>query len=626
MMMNSTGFKRKISAIFNADVAGYSRLMGDDEDATVEMLTRYRSIMIKLIEAHRGRVVDSPGDNLLAEFSSVVEALRCGWNVQNELADHNADLPSERRMAFRIGINLGDVIEDDGRLYGDAINVASRLESLAQAGGICLSGAAYDQVKNKLPYTYSYQGEHRVKNIKDPVRVYRVNMSMQASGKAAPVKKPIPRKISWAKAAILGVGIVAFIAGLWLWGVWHAPGPPAGVTDPAFKGRASIAILPLKNLSGDPGQEYFSDGITNDIITDLSKFRYLTVISGNTTFTYKDKNVSADSVGRDLGVRYVLEGSVQKAEDNVRINTRLIDAANGAHIWAERYERRFKDIFRLQGEIVQAIVTRLALKTLKTEQERAMVKAPQDLQAYDYLLRGWAHHHLRTRESNRKAAAMFTKAIELDPRYSEAYTGLGALEIAKVSYGWTEFTQKALSKALASGRKALELDDGNASAHSMLAEVYAFQNQYPLAISSCERAIELNPNDANSYHILGFVLLWSGLTDEAIDALETVLRLDSGTRSNTWMHLGLAYYLKGQYTKALGALETGVIRRPDFAGYHLALAATYGRMGRDTDAAQAAEAALRLDPFFEADTYGTVFRNLEDKKAIVEGLRMAGLK
>lgn len=629
-IMNSGSYKRKISAIFSADVAGYSRLMGDDEDATVKTLVRYRNVMANLVQQHRGRVVDSPGDNLLAEFSSVVDALRCGWDVQQEIKNRNLALTDDRQMRYRIGINLGDVIEEDGRIYGDGINVASRLEGLAEAGGICLSGSAYDQVKNKLPYRFEYQGEHVVKNIKDPVRVYRVEMAKKTSEKGRPRKiVPLKRPVAL-KALYLITALLMLTAGLAFWMFLHLPSRSSrqqpGLADIALTGKASIAVLPLKNLSGDPGQEYFSDGITNDIITDLSKFRYLMVISGNTTLAYKGKSVSAMAVGRELGVRYVLEGSIQKAGDQLRINTQLIDASNGTHIWAERYERAYNDIFRLQGDIVQAIVTRLAIKTFKAEQARAMVKKQQDLQAYDYLLRGWEQYYHRTRESNLKAGEMFSKAIVLDPRYAEAYAGLGVVEVAKVSYGWTEFPKKALENAHAHGHKALELDDTNASAHSMLAEVYAFQNHYQLAIREAERAIALNPNDADSYHKLGFVLLWSGRTDEALAALEMVMRLDSGTRLNTWMHLGLAYYLKGLYDKALGALENGVVRRPNFAGYYIALAATYARMGRLDDATRAAEAVRRFDPFFKAGSYGTVFRDPIHKRAIVEGLRMAGLE
>ncbi|MEJ2158191.1 MAG: tetratricopeptide repeat protein [Desulfobacteraceae bacterium] len=627
--MNAEQYRRKISAIFNADVAGYSRLMGDDEEDTVKTLTRYRAVMFERIRQHGGRVVDSPGDNLLAEFPSVVEALRCGLDVQRDLGRRNASLLEERRMQFRIGINLGDVIEEDGRLYGDAINVASRLESLADSGGISLSGTAYDQVKNKLPCRFDFQGEHRVKNIKDPVRVYRVEM---ASNTTTTVRSPktaaAGRSISLRILLLMTTLLIVMAAAYWKYRQMPTPlrlSQTKGA-DAALAEKAAIAVLPFKNLSGDPEQEYFSDGITNDIITDLSRFRYLMVISGNTTFTYKNKPIDAAAIGREIGARYVLKGTIQKSDTDLRINTQLIDAANGVHLWAERYEREYKDIFKLQSEIVQAIVSRLALKTFKAERDRAMVKAPNDLQAYDYLLRGWEYFNRRTRSSNMRARALFSKAVALDSRYADAYSGLGSVDLVKATNGWTEFPQKTLENAETYARKALELDEANALAHSLLAEIYAFQNQYPLAIREAERAIELNPNDANSYQKLGFIKLWSGQTDEAIAALRKSLRLDSHTRTNAWMHLGMAYYLKGLYGKALEALEDGLVKRPDFVGFHIVLAATYARMGRAEDAGRAADAVRHLDPFFEADTFGTVFRNPAHKQALVEGLRMAGLK
>jgi adenylate cyclase len=623
-------YKRKISAILSADVAGYGRLMGDDEDATVRTLTGYRNVISDLVRQHHGRVIDSPGDNLLAEFSSVVDALRCGWDVQMEIDTRNSELRENRRMNYRIGINLGDVIEEDGRIYGDGVNVAARLESLAEAGGINISGSAYDQVKNKLSYRFEYQGEQPVKNIKDPVRIYRVEMTPEAAGKRRHTKKADAKQPVFVKILLLVAAVAILSAGLAVWLFLHTRSlSRSHITDAPghqLADKASIAVLPFKNLSENREQEYFSDGITNDIITDLSRFRYLLVISGNTTFTYKGKSVSAVAVGRELNVRYVLEGSVQKAGDTVRINAQLIDTSTGAHVWAERYERDYEDIFKLQGDLVQAIVARLAIKTLEFEQARAMRKKPQDLKAYDYLLRGWAHYNRRTRVSNTKAGEMFSKAVTIDPHYSAAYAGLGWVDNAKAAYGWTEFPDKALANAYALGRKALDLDESNANAHSLLANVYAFQNQYELAIREAERAIELNPNDSYSYAELGFVLLWSGRVDEAISALENSLRLDTNSPQNPWWHLGMAYYLKGRYKEALNILEEGVIIRPDFVGYHITLAATYARLGRLEEAARAADTVRRLDPFFQIDTYGTAFRNPTHRDIIVEGLRKAGLK
>jgi adenylate cyclase len=629
--MSVGSYNRKISAIWSADVAGYSRLMGNDEEGTVHTLTRYRDVMYDLIRQHHGRVVDSPGDNLLAEFSSVVDALRCAWDVQQELANRNAELPENRRMLFRIGINLGDVIEEKGELYGDGVNVAARLESLAEPGGIHLSGAVYDQVKNKLPFQFEFTGEQAVKNIKDPVRAYRVVMGSE---------RPTSRIQNHAKSRTLSRGGMLFLlaaaiavlgVGFYFWVAMHGRSlsgkPPESNTslDPLSQ-SASIAVLPFKNLSGDAEQEYFSDGITNDIITDLSRFRNLLVIASNTVFLYKGKTVNVKNVGQELGVRYVLEGSVQKAGDSVRINAQLINASNGTHVWAERYHREYRDIFKLQGDIVQAIVTKLAIKTFQYDQARAMRKKPQDLQAYDYLLRGYAYYHQRTRAAYSMAREMFAKAVALDPYYAAAYVGSGELEYGKVAYGWTEFPDKALANAFAFGQKALELDESNSAAHSLLSSVYTFQNKYDLAIKEAERAIELNPNDSGSYNELGWALLWSGRLDDAIAALQMSLRLDSSSPRNTWWHLGIAYYLKERYEKALDTLEEGLIKRPNFTGYHIALAATYARLGRLEAAARAAADVRRLDPFFEVASFGTGFRQPAHRDAIVAGLRKAGLE
>jgi adenylate cyclase len=629
--MNPGNYNRKISAIWSADVAGYSRLMGDDEEKTVQTLTRYREVMSGLIEQHRGRVVDSPGDNLLADFSSVVEALRCAWDVQQELAHRNAALPEDRRMHFRIGLNLGDVIEEKGRLYGDGVNVAARLESLAAPGGILISGTVYDQVKHKLPFQFEFTGEQAVKNIQDPVRAYRV---VTEPGVRTGLIRKRAKKQQHSKTGIfllLAAAIAVLGIGFYYWVAMHArslSGKPAqsSAQFQPLSQRASIAVLPFKNLSGDSEQEYFSDGITNDIITDLSRFRNLLVIASNTVFMYKGQTVSIQDVGRELGVRYVLAGSVQKAGDSVRINAQLIDAATGTHVWADRYNREYRDIFKLQGDIVQAIVTKLAIKTFQYEQARAMRKNPQNLQAYDYLLRGYAHYHQRTRAAYAMAREMFSKAVALDPYYAAAYVGSGLLEYGKVAYGWTEFPDKALTNAFAFGQKALKLDESNAAAHSLLSSVYTFQNKYDLAIQEAERAIELNPNDSGSFNELGWALLWSGRLEAAIAALEMSLRLDSSSLRNSWWHLGIAYYLKERYEEALNILVKGQIKRPNFAGYQIALAATYARLGRAEEAARAAAALRRLDPFFEVDSFGTGFRQPAHREAIAAGLRAAGLK
>ena len=606
--MTQEGFKRKLAAILSADAVGYSRLMGDNEESTIRTLKDYREAMKILIEQHRGRIVDATGDNLLAEFASVVDAVICAATIQQMLTERNAELPEKRKMQFRIGVNLGDVVEERNRIYGDGVNIAARLESLADEGGICISGTAYDQIKNKLPFRYDYQGEQTVKNIKEPVRVYRVIREADATGKKIDGRKTGSKRWIWATLAILVILCVGVLTLYWHVYLRQAPGKiekaskeKTVITSPD---KPSIAVLPFANLSGDPEQAYFSDGITNDLITALSRFGDLLVIASNTVFTYKGKAVNVKEVGHELGVRYVLEGSVQKAGDKVRINAQLIEATSGHHLWAEQYNRDLKDLFALQDEIVQILIARLAIKISTTEQARAMRKSTANLEAYDYLQRGREYLHRVTRSANRKARQLFENALELDPNYASAYAGLGWTYFRRVSYGWTEFADQSLQQALDLAHKALSLDESNGSAHLLAGNVYTFRSQYNLAINECQQAININPNDADSYYHIGWVLLWSGKVDEAIRNLEKVLRLDSSTVNNTLWHLGMAYYLKGRYQDAQAALERGVIQKPNFVGYHIALAATFAQLGRVADAKRSAEKVLQLNPFFEVENWG----------------------
>jgi adenylate cyclase len=628
--MSGKGLNRKLAAILSADVKGYSRLMGEDEDFTVSTLTAYREIMTTLIDQHRGRVVDSPGDNLLAEFASAVNAVRCAVEIQTELETKNAELPESRRMEFRIGINLGDVIEEGERIYGDGVNIAARLESLAEAGGICISGSVYEQVENKLTLGYEYLGEQSVKNIPKPVRAYYIIMDSQVAGKVIGEKKIRSKPLQWAVVAT-GVAVVGFTAvAVWNFYFRFRPAPEKvstiSKTVIALTDRASIAILPFKNLSGDPEQEYFSDGITNDIITDLSKFRKLLVIASNTVFTYKSKAVKVKDVSRELGVRYVLEGSVQKLSNKVRINAQLIDANTDHHLWAERYDRDINDLFAIQDEIVQTIVTTLAIKVDTAERTRAMRKDTDNLEAYDYALRGKEFILRRTRTTNIKAKEMFKKALEQDSRYAPAYVGLGWAYYLEAVAGWTEFPIQAMEKALAYGQKALSIVEPDALTHALLGSVYLRLEKYDLAISELQRAIDLNPNHALSYLRLGTIMLFAGRTDEAIQFLQTGLRYHPYTDLDDYGRLAFAYYLKGRYEDAITTLEPGLVRNPNNAWLHISLAAAYAQAGRKEDAKRSAEMAMKLHPFFEVESSFTLFRNPTDREKILEGLRKAGLK
>jgi adenylate cyclase len=493
-------------------------------------------------------------------------------------------------------------------------------------GGICISGTAYDQVKSKLVFGYEYTGEHTVKNIKEPVRVYRVLMEPEAAGKLIGETKSMLRRWSLASAVIV---LVIGATAIWVYYMRLTPNSEETISPSKsallLVGRASIAVLPFSNLSGEPEQEYFSDGISNDLITTLSKFPELLVIASNTIFTYKGKPVNIEHVGQELGVRYVLEGSVQKAGAKVRINAQLIDATSGFHIWSEHYNRELKDIFAVQEEIVHTIVGKLAVKIEAAERKRVLHKRTESLEAYDYLLRGLELFQTRTCADFRKARQMFEKAIALDPDFASAYVGLGRTYQSQTSYGCTEFPSQALQRAKDLATKAINLDEFQSDAYALLGMVYTYSGRYDLAISQLNQAIEINPNDAYAHSYRGQVMLWSGRVDDAIQSMEIALRFDPNRSPGDFMFLGIGYYLKGQYDKAINVLEKGLNRKLDWVGNHIILAAAYAQLDRSDDAEREVQEILRLEPFFELDNYGTVYRNQADRAKIVQGLRKAGL-
>jgi len=485
--MTQEGFKRKLTAIFSSDVEGYSRLMGEDEEATVRTITAYREVLTTLIQQHNGKVLDSPGDNLLADFVSVVDAVQCAVAVQKEIKLRNDGLSENRRMQFRIGINLGDVIEEEGRIYGDGVNIAARLEGLADPGGICVSKTVFDHIESKLPYGYDFIGDQTVKNIAKPVGAYRVVMDprVTVSGKPVDIK---PAAIRLTPILVGAVVVLALAVAVGIWQFYVRPkAEPASMEKKAFPlpGRPFIAVLPFANMSGDPEQEYFSDGMTEEIITRLSMNPGLSVIARNSTFTYKGKPVKIQEVGQELGVRYVVEGSVRKADNMVRITAQLIDATTEGHLWAKTYDREFKDIFNLQDEIAQQVVAALNIESREAEQARVRRIPTENLTAYDSLLRGLSHFSRPTKEENAKAKAMFERAIELDSEYASAYVLLGYAHFMDHVFG-SNRGPRTLEQVSEFARKAISLDDSSSLAHALLAEVYKIKGQFEQAISQAE--------------------------------------------------------------------------------------------------------------------------------------------
>jgi adenylate cyclase len=589
--MTTQEVKRKLTAILSADVKGYSRLMGEDEEWTLRTLNVYKGMMRSIIQQHRGRVLGTPGDNVLAEFESVVDAVQCGVEVQQVLRAKNALLPETRRMEFRIGINLGDVIEDGDSIYGDGVNIAARLEGLAEAGGICISGSAYEQIENKLPLRYDYMGEHEMKNIAKPVRVYKAQIEPEVVGSGPPVE-------------VACTGKMAF------------PMPD----------KPSIAVLPFVNMSRDPEQEYFSDGITEEIITALSKVPNLFVIARNSTFTYKGKPVKVKQVSDELGVRYVLEGSVQKSGDRVRITAQLIDALSSHHLWAERYDRNLKDIFALQDEITLNIITALQVKLTAGEMAHVIAKGTKNLDAFIKHMQAselWSH---LTNEGNAKAKKIFEEAIALDPDYPRLHTDLAWTHVIDVWLGTTESPEQSLNRAFELAQKAISLDDSDAGAYSVLANVCAMKRQYDQAIVEGKRAASLDPNSADNFHRLGWVLNWAGRAEEAIPYIQNAIRLNPLPPASYFINLAVAYRDSGQYDKAIEASKEALHRVPNNQFSYIHMAISYIRLGREEEARAAAAEILRINPKFSLVHYAKILpfpQPVADR--IIEDLRKAGL-
>ena len=578
---------RKLAAILYADVAGYSRLTGEDEDATHRTLSHYLDLISSTIESQGGQVMHYAGDAVLAKFDAVVDAMSSAVAIQDELNSRNADLPVGRRVEFRIGVNLGDVIEDRGDIYGDGVNVAARLESLSSPSGICVSESVRSAIGNNLALGFEFMGEQVVKNIAEPIRAYRVMCGSGVTPEAATKSQTEP--------------------------------PPQTVQ--------SVAVLPFDNLSGDPEQEYFSDGLTEDIITGLSKTPDLFVISRNSTFVYKGKSVDSRQVGRELGVDYLLEGSVRKSGSRIRVTAQLIDTTQGSHVWAERYDRVLADIFAVQDEIVESILGTLCGsvgKLAELARSRAMHKGPAQLAAYDYFLRG-REYHLRYDAKDvefAKAREMFEKAIELDPDGPHAYLGLASFHIRTLRQGLSDSAANALNIISELTRKALMLAGPTSMSHRALGFVCLHKEQFGQARTHFERALALNPNDA--YHLadVAELLCHLGQAQEAVEMLKKAMRLNPNYPDWYSRSLAFALFTARRYDEALQVLEKTRSQR----SLRL-LSAIYVHVGQLDQARVAAKEYLAANPNFSVRHWAELnhFENPADFKPYVQGLRKAGL-
>lgn len=631
--ISDNSFTRKLAAIFSADAEGYSRLMSDDEEATIQTLKAYRELMTVLIQQYRGRVVDSPGDNLLAEFPSVVDAVQCAVEVQKVLQTKNEELSEDRRMQFRIGINLGDVIQEGERIYGDGVNIAARIESLADGGGICISGNAYEQIENKLALGYEFYGEHQVKNIAKPIKVYRIPLvpGTKAS-KTGPAKAQALQK--WSKVAwLVAAGLIIFVGGLLVWNLLTRPEQSSPKDHPvqrqAFRpsDTPSIAVLPFTNLSGDPQQEYFSDGITENIITSLSKLPRLSVISRNSSFIYKGKTVKIQELGEELGVHYILEGSVQKASDTVRITAQLIDAATEQHLWAERYDRDLKNIFALQDEITMEIIKALQIELTGSERVRVEAKGTNNLDAYLKLLHGLEAFHNRSPGHVERAIKIAREVIALDPDYPKGYTLLARSLLRQVSHNESESPSASIEQAAQLAQKVLDMDESDIDAHIVLANVYVQRNQNEMAIAELEKVVSLNPNSTEALNSLARMLLRLDKPQRALDLFQRSIRLDPINEQKTFLKLGQTHRYLGEYEKAISIFEKIAQNEPDMINLTLELIVCYTALDKEKKANAQVKKLLDMEPDFSLRKHSMriPLKDSETRKAYLALLRQAGI-
>jgi adenylate cyclase len=581
-------------------------------------------------------VVSTPGDNVLADFASVVDAVQCGVEIQQVLRAKNAMMPENRRVEFRIGINLGDVIEEEDSIYGDGVNIAARMESLAEAGGICISESAYQQIENKLPLRYDYMGEHEVKNIAKPVRVYCARIEADAApSKLGDEKKHVGKRLS--KAALAIVAVVVIAGAVILYQFVLRPSPSK--TEVASKEKMalplpdvpSIAVLPFVNMSKDPDQEFLCDGMTEAIITALSKVPRMFVIARNSTSTYKGKPVEVKQVSEKLGVRYVLEGSVQKSGDRVRITAQLIDALTGNHLWAESYDRDLKDIFALQDEITIKVLGSTQVKLTQGGQvggPEKYYRGKQGLDCYLKLTEASGYRERWNIEDNNLARRMIEEAIVMCPENPMGYVNLGYVYHHDYWLGSGKSPQESIEKGIELAQKALAMDDSITDAHALLSNLYVQKREYDKAIAEGERAVALNPGGTSVLVTYADSLTYAGRPEEAIPLFQKAIRLNPFSPTYLYRDFGLALRNAGRFEEAVSAYKKAIQLAPDNIAAHVQLTTTYIWMGREKEARAEAAEVLRINPKYSVDYYAKTlaFKDQSQTDKVINALRKAGLK
>ena len=586
--MDEHNVERRLAAVLAADVVGYSRLMEVDEAGT---LARLKTVRLELIDPTiakcKGRIIKTTGDGMLVEFQSVTEALRCAVDFQQRMARRNRDMPASRSLLYRIGINLGDVIVEENDIFGDGVNVAARLESMAEPGGICVSAAVRDQVGDRLDVSYEDLGEQQVKNINRPIRIFKVVLNSQSleADKARPDAQPEP---------------------------------------PTRTRKPSIAVLPFVNMSGDAEQEFFADGLTEDIITELSRFRELLVISRNAVFMHKGKPVKAQEIAREFSVDYVVEGSVRKIGDRVRVTVQLIDGETETHVWAERYDRKLEDIFAIQDEVTSSIAATLFGRVEAARHDRVQRKRTDNMAAYEYVLTGKVLHHWSNREANAEALRMLNHAIELDPNYAHAHAWKACVTGQAWLNKWCADADASVRTIADELQIALSLDDNDADVHRILAALNLNFNEHTKASYHQERALSLNPNSDLIVVQQGELLTWLGRPAEGIEWIRRAMRLNPYHPQRFWAHLGRAQYTARSYADAIQSFSK--LTAPDHT-HHAFLAASSAQLGNRTAAAAHTQEVLRCEPTFTVQSYLATlhYQQPSDTEHVREGLVKAGL-
>jgi adenylate cyclase len=625
---------RKLAAIMFTDIVGFSRQMGADEARMLRLLDVHNQLIQQAVSAHHGHVIKTIGDAFLVDFPSVVQAVQCAQEIQSQFRIHNAEQDKAEQIHVRIGIHSGDIVQRDGDVFGDGVNIASRLQTLAEPDTIYISQKVYEEVAKKIDLgTVVSLGRPKLKNIAERFAVYAL-LQQPPKGLRQTLRvqrlklSQRLRPVHWLSVAGLLLIVGTFITvRSFPFLVPNSELPTPNSSTLPLPDKPSIVVLPFDNMSKDPEQDYFSNGITEVLTSDLSRISSLFVIARNTAFTYKGKATNVQDIGKELGVRYVLEGSVQKSENQVRITAQLIDATTGGHLWSERYDRPLKDIFALQDEIVQKIVTTLNLQLTLREEGILVRKSTDNLEAYDFFLRGMEAFKRNTQRTHPQAQQLFEKAVALDPQYAEAYAGLSRIFTSTWLFQWSQDLQ-TLERGFVFAQQAVALDDSLPEAHRVLAYAYLYKGQHEQAITAAKRATALGPNEAEGTALLGLILNFAGRPEEAIGLIKQAIRLNPRYQYNYLSWLGMAYGLARRYEEAIVSLQNATIRNPNFLFPHLHLVVSYSELGQDEKARAEVAELLRISPKFSLEGVRRilVFKDPADLELYLAALRKAGLK